>query len=76
MTLVERDTRCFLGIEVGYERESARLHALLNRTPSVQQYYSDQFEGYSTLVDYPGQHTALPNKSQTYAVAANNAEQR
>lgn len=31
---------------------------------------------YTNLVYYPGKHQALPNKSQTYAVEADNAELR
>jgi hypothetical protein len=35
-TLVERASRCFLGYEMTYGRESARLQLLLNRSPSAQ----------------------------------------
>src|SRR5579859_4332381 len=43
---------------------------------SASQYYSDQLAAYTNLVYYPGQHEALPNKSQTYSVEADNAELR
>jgi IS1 family transposase len=52
------------------------LQALLNRTVSAPQYYSDAYPGYTNLVYYPGHHEALPNKSQTDAVEADNAELR
>ena len=52
------------------------MQTLVDRTPQARQYYSDQFAAYTNLVYYPGQHQALPNKSQTYAVEADNAELR
>ena len=50
--------------------------ALLNTAPSASQYYSDQLAAYTNLVYYPGQHEALPNKSQTSSVEGDNAELR
>lgn len=61
---------------MAYDREPQRLQALLNTAPSARQYYSDQFASYTNLVYYPGQHEALPNKSQTYSVEGDNAELR
>ena len=52
------------------------MQALLDRSPFAHQYYSDAFATYETLVYAPGVHTALPNKSQTYSVEADNAELR
>jgi IS1 family transposase len=61
---------------VAYDREPERLQALLDAAPSARQYYSDQLAAYTNLVYYPGHHTALPNKSQTYSVEGGNAELR
>lgn len=61
---------------MAYDREPQRLQALLNTAPSASQYYSDQLAAYTNLVYYPGQHEALPNKSQTYSVEGDNAETR
>ncbi len=58
------------------DREPERLQALLNTAPTARQYYSDQLAAYTNLVYYPGRHTALPNKSQTYAVEGGNAKLR
>ena len=49
---------------------------MLNAAPSATQYSSDQLPADTNLVYYPGQHEALPNKSQTYSVAGDNAELR
>jgi hypothetical protein len=50
--------------------------AMLNRAPFARQYYSDAFVTYGTLVYTPGLHTVMTDKSQTYAVEADNAELR
>jgi len=76
ITAVERATRCIVGYDVAGDREPPRLQALLDRTPQAAQYYSDQLSAYTHLVYSPGKHEALPNKSQTYAVEADNAELR
>lgn len=73
---MDRATRCFVAYDVAYDRELSRHQALINHGPSAWQYYSDDALTYTHLVCYPGQHTALPNKSQTYSVEAGNAELR
>ena len=62
--------------DVAYDREPGRLQAVVDRAPQAARYYSDQYAAYATVVYYPGHHEALPNKSQTYAVEADNAELR
>ena len=76
ITQVDRATRCIIAYDVAYDREPQRLQALLNTAPSAAQYYSDQLAAYTNLVYYPGQHEALPNKSQTYSVEGDNADLR
>ncbi len=65
-----------MGYDIASDRDPIRLQALLDRAPQAAQYYSDQLGAYTNLVYYPGKHQALPNKSQTYAVEADNAELR
>ena len=57
-----------------YERDYDHIQPLLNRSPPATQSYSDAFAVYQTLVYYPGHYQSLPDKSQTYAVEADNAE--
>lgn len=52
------------------------MQAMLDRSPQAKQYFSDEFATYHALVYFPGHHTALPNKSQTFSVEADNAELR
>jgi IS1 family transposase len=65
-----------VGWDVVEERTSQNMQAMLDRSPFAHQYYSDAFATYETLLYAPGVHTALPNKSQTYSVEADNAELR
>ena len=49
---------------------------MLDQAPQATRYYSDAFSLYDAVIYAPGTHLALPNKSQTYAVEADNAELR
>ena len=52
------------------------MQALFHRSPQAKQYYSDAFSVYETLVYFPGHWRAHTDKSQTYAVEADDAELR
>ena len=76
MTQVDRDTRCIVNWRVLEERSEPAFQAMLDESPQAQQYYSDAFGVYDQLIYDPGQHQALPDKSQTYSVEGCNAELR
>lgn len=76
ITAVERETRCIVGYDVAFDRESPRLQALVDRSPQAKRSYSDDLASYTNLVYYPGKHQALPDKRETYSVEADNAELR
>ena len=76
MTQVDRASRCIVGWAVLPARTPEALQAMLDRSPQAQRYYSDGYSLYDALVYAPGQHVAVPDKSQTYAVEADNAELR
>jgi len=76
VTNVDRATRCSVGWNVVTERTTDVLQALLDGSPPAKHYFSDQFPTDDTLIYYPADHRSLPNKSQTYAVEADNAELR
>ncbi len=65
-----------MGYDSAGDREPTRLQALLDHAPQAEQYDSDQLGASTHLVDHPGKHQALPNKRQTSAVEADNAELR
>ena len=75
MTIVDRETRCFLAVEAVFERNQTVGQALVNSSPA-EQYYSDQFSLYMALSYRKGYHLALSDKSETYSVEADNAELR
>ena len=52
------------------------MQAMLDRGPQAEQYYSDLFNTYGTLVYLPGQHEFIDDKSQTYSVEGDNAKLR
>lgn len=61
---------------MAYDRELSRHQAIINRSPTAKQYYSDDATTYTNLVFYPGKHQAFPDKRETYSVEGNNAELR
>lgn len=65
-----------MGGRVATDRDQATIQALVDGAPRAEHYYSDAWTGYANVVYHPGQHTHLPNKTQTYSVEANNAELR
>ncbi len=75
MTIVDRETRCFLGIQAVFQRSQEVGQEMVNRSPA-NQYYSDKFPLYSSLSYRRGYHLALADKSETYSVEADNAELR
>ena len=75
MTVVDRATRCFLGIQAVFQRTRAVGQQMVNQARAAQ-YYSDQFSLYDSLSYRRGYHLSLLDKSETYSVEGNNAELR
>ncbi len=75
MTIVDRETRCFLSIKAVFQRTKEVSQEMVNRSPA-DQYYSDKFPLYSSLIYRKGYQLSLADKSETYSVEAGNAELR
>jgi IS1 family transposase len=75
MTIVDRETHCFLAIEAVVYRNQETAQRMVNQTPA-QQYYSDQFPLYDSLRYRRGCHLSLADKSETYSVEGGNADLR
>ena len=75
MTIVDRQTRCFLAIEAVQERTQAIAQQQVNQSPA-EQYYSDRYDLYESLTYRRGPHLSLADKSETYSVEGDNAELR
>ena len=73
---MDRATRCILGWTTTHERSESIFQQILDQMPQATQYYSDALPTYAALIYYPGRHTAMYDKSQTYSVEADNAELR
>ena len=76
MTMVEGTGRCIVGWRVGQERSESIMQGLVDEAPQALFYFSDDVSSYSALIDKPGLHRSLNDKSQTYCVEGDNAELR
>jgi len=76
MTLVDRTTSCILGWGVDTHRSEEQLQQMVDDAPKAAFYFSDLFATYRCLIYYPGRHTPMPDKSETYRVEGDNAELR
>jgi IS1 family transposase len=75
MTIVDRVTRCFLSWRVVYDRTAEVAQAMVYEAPA-ERYFSDRFGLYFNLHYGISHYLALWDKSETYAVEADNAELR
>ena len=76
MTLVDRTTSCILGWAVDTSRTETILQAMVDGAPKAAFYFSDLLATYRQLIYYPGRHTPMPDKSETFRVEGDNAELR
>ncbi len=65
-----------MGWRVLEQRTEADFQAMLDDAPQATRYFSDAFGVYARLVYDPGHYRAMPDKSETYSVEADNAELR
>lgn len=75
MTIVDRETRCFLSWRVVPERSHLIAQEMVYEAPA-RHYFSDFFQMYFGLHYGYGQYEAMRDKSETYSVEAGNAELR
>jgi IS1 family transposase len=75
MTIVDRETRCFLSWRVVSERTAETAQEMVYEAPAAR-YYSDRFQMYFHLHYGVGDYLAMGDKSESYAVEAGNAELR
>ena len=76
MTLVDRETRCFLAYRIVEARSVEEAQALVDEAPAAKSYFSDNFKIYWNVEYGKARYVAMRNKSETYAVEAGNAELR
>ena len=76
MTLVDRETRCFLGFKVVWHRTQQAFQHLVDFAPKASQYYSDAYDSYSRLWYHGGQYHLSDGKRDTFSVEGDNSELR
>lgn len=76
MTFVDRATRCVVNWSVCWEPNGDLVDQMLAESSRGRWYYSDANQIYEGRGYYPGHHTGLQNKSETYSVEGDNAELR
>ena len=76
MTFVDRKTRCILAWKVSTQRRGTEFQDMLGESVQGHDYYSDDHQGYKTVLYWPAIHYPMPNKSETYSVEGDNAELR
>ena len=73
---MDRLTRCIVGCSVTREVSDDLIQQWIDSLPSAHWYYSDQLPAYQEVTYGDGLFFAMPDKSQTYSVEADNAELR
>jgi len=76
LTLVDRETRCFLGVKVVWERTRQAFQQLVDFAPKAATYFSDAYPTYEQLWYHGGQYTISNGKRDTFSVEGDNAELR
>ena len=76
MTFVDRDTRCILAWMVSYKRSGYEFQEMLADSVQGHDYYSDDYQGYKTVLYSPAIHYPMKDKSETYSVEGSNADLR
>ncbi|NPV76816.1 MAG: IS1 family transposase [Anaerolineae bacterium] len=73
---MDRQTRCYLGWKVVWERTQPAIQGMVDDAPKAKQYYSDAFDAYDRLWYHFGRYEVSDGKTDTYTVEGNNAELR
>jgi len=76
LTFVDRETRCILAWKVSTKRTGFEFQEMLSESVHGHDYYSDDHQGYKTVLYWPSIHHPMKNKSETYSVEGSNADLR
>lgn len=74
--MVDRQTRCYLGYKVVWERSQPAIQEMVDEAPKAKEYYSDAFDAYDHLWYHLGRYEVSEGKIDTYSVEGDNAELR
>jgi IS1 family transposase len=76
ITMVRRQPRQIVGVEVALDKTAERIQKLVDRGPEAAEYCTDGYHGYLDVV-FPGRHKRnIHNKKDTFTVEGVNADLR
>ena len=76
MTMVSRQPRRIIGVEVAQDKSSYRIQRIVDNAPEAKKYCTDGYNGYLDVI-YPGEHIYnIHNKKDTFTVEGINADLR
>jgi insertion element IS1 protein InsB len=76
LTFVDRETRCILAWKVSKKRTGYQFQEMLVESVQGHDYYTDDYQGYKTVLYSPAIHHPMQDKSRTYCVEGSNADLR
>lgn len=76
ITLVDRETRCFLGWKAAWERSQELVQAIVDYAPKAEWYYSDAFNVYASILYHWVRYAFLEGKTDIYSMECNHAKLR
>ena len=76
LTIVDRETRCFLGVKVVWERTRQAFQNLVDFACKSSKYFSDAYNDYARLWYHGGKYEVSDRKRDTYSVEGDNSELR
>lgn len=74
--MVDRETRCFLGCKLVWERNQRAFQLLVDFAPKAANYFSDGLDAYARLWYHGGGYHVSDGKRDTFSVEGDNAELR
>jgi IS1 family transposase len=76
MTMVRRNPRQIMGVEVARDKSAWRIQRIVDEAPGAERYCTDGYIGYIDVI-YPGEHIRnTRDKSDTHIVEGVNADLR
>ncbi len=73
---MDRKTRCILAWQVSTKRSGTEFQDMLAESVQGHDYFSDDYQGYKTVLYWPSIHYPMKDKRETYSVEGANADLR
>ena len=73
---MDRKTRCIIAWQVNTKQSGAEFQDMLGESVQGHDYFSDEYQGYKTVLYWPAIHHPMQDKSETFSVEGANADLR